>query len=76
MQVHDELVIDAAKDEVDKVKDILKTEMENAVKLSVPLDVDISVGNNWMECKRVSVFVKLFFRAAVSADERAERGAV
>ncbi len=51
LQVHDELVIDAAKDEVDKVKDILKTEMENAVKLSVPLDVDISVGNNWMECK-------------------------
>lgn len=51
LQVHDELVIDAAADEVDKVKEILKTEMENAVKLSVPLDVDISVGNNWMECK-------------------------
>ncbi|MCH5161200.1 MAG: DNA polymerase I [Clostridiales bacterium] len=51
LQVHDELIVDAAEDEVDKVKDILKTEMENAVKLSVPLDVSVSVGKNWMECK-------------------------
>lgn len=51
LQVHDELIIDADKDEVDAVKQIIKTEMENAVKLKVPLDADISVGNNWMECK-------------------------
>ena len=51
LQVHDELIIDAAEDELDAVKDIIKTEMENAIKLSVPLDVDISVGDNWMECK-------------------------
>ena len=51
LQVHDELIIDAAADEADEVSGILKTEMENAVKLSVPLDVDISVGANWMECK-------------------------
>lgn len=51
LQVHDELIIDAAEDEADEVSAILKTEMENAVKLSVPLDVDISVGANWMECK-------------------------
>lgn len=51
LQVHDELIIDAAADEADEVSAILKTEMENAVKLSVPLDVDISVGANWMECK-------------------------
>ncbi len=51
LQVHDELVIDAAADELDRVKEILKTEMENAVKLSVPLNVDISAGGNWMECK-------------------------
>ncbi len=51
LQIHDELIIDTAKDEIEKVKDILKTEMENAISLSVPLDVDISVGNNWMECK-------------------------
>lgn len=51
LQVHDELIVDAHPDEVEQVKDILKTEMENAVSLSVPLDVSISVGNNWMECK-------------------------
>lgn len=51
LQVHDELIVDADENEVDKVKSILKTEMENAVSLSVPLDVDISVGGNWMECK-------------------------
>ena len=51
MQVHDELIIDTAPDEVESVKAILKAEMENAVTLSVPLDIDISVGNNWMECK-------------------------
>ncbi|MCM1367966.1 MAG: DNA polymerase I [Roseburia sp.] len=51
LQVHDELIVDADENEVEKVKDILKTEMENAVSLSVPLDVDIAVGGNWMECK-------------------------
>ncbi|MCH5155051.1 MAG: DNA polymerase I [Clostridiales bacterium] len=51
LQVHDELIVDTAPDEVEQVKQILKTEMENAVTLSVPLNVDISVGNNWMECK-------------------------
>ncbi|MCH5154914.1 MAG: DNA polymerase I, partial [Clostridiales bacterium] len=51
MQVHDELIVDTAPDEVEQVKEILKCEMENAVSLSVPLNVDISVGNNWMECK-------------------------
>ncbi len=51
LQVHDELIVDAAENEVDKVKDILKTEMENAVNLSVPLNVSVSVGKNWMECK-------------------------
>ncbi len=51
LQIHDELVIDTAPDELDQVKDILKSEMEHAVSLSVPLDIDISVGKNWMECK-------------------------
>lgn len=51
MQVHDELIVDTAEDEIDAVKEILKSEMENAATLAVPLDVDISVGNNWMECK-------------------------
>lgn len=51
LQVHDELIVDAAADEVDEVIDILKTEMEGAVKLSIPLNVVVSVGKNWMECK-------------------------
>lgn len=51
LQVHDELIIDCPVEEAETVKTILKTEMENAVKLSVPLNVDVSVGKNWMECK-------------------------
>ncbi len=51
LQVHDELIVDAAADEVDKVIDILKSEMEGAVALSVPLNVVVAVGKNWMECK-------------------------
>ena len=51
LQVHDELIVDAPSDEAEQVKNILKTEMENAASLSVPLNVDISVGANWMECK-------------------------
>lgn len=51
LQVHDELIVDAAPDEAEKVQNIVRTEMEGAVSLSVPLDVDIAVGKNWMECK-------------------------
>ena len=51
LQVHDELLIEAHKDEVDTVKKILKEEMERAVVLSVPLEVDIHTGANWYEAK-------------------------
>ncbi len=51
MQVHDELIVDTAEDEIDAVKEILKSEMENAATLAVRLDVDISVGNTWLACK-------------------------
>ncbi len=47
LQVHDELVIDCPKEEVEKVSQILKTEMENAVTLKVPLTVEVGVGENW-----------------------------
>ncbi len=49
LQVHDELVFDAHKDELEIIKPIIKTEMENAFKLSVPLDVEIGIGENWLE---------------------------
>ena len=47
LQVHDELVIDCPKNEQDAVAEILKTEMENAVKMAVPLTVEVGVGDNW-----------------------------
>lgn len=51
LQVHDELVIDAFEDETDMVSSILKTEMENAVQLNVPLVAEIHCGKNWYEAK-------------------------
>jgi DNA polymerase-1 len=49
LQVHDELVFDVFTKELDEVKSIVKEKMENAVKLSVPLTVDMGTGNNWLE---------------------------
>ena len=49
LQVHDELVFDVFKPELEDMKTLIKTEMENAYKLSVPLDVDLDIGNNWLE---------------------------
>ncbi|WXR62003.1 DNA polymerase I [Peptostreptococcaceae bacterium AGR-M142] len=51
LQVHDELIIEAIAEEVEFVKEILKQEMENAIKLNVPLTVDLSEGNSWYEAK-------------------------
>lgn len=51
LQVHDELIIDCPKDEAEEVALILKTEMENAVTLKVPLTVDVGVGENWFVTK-------------------------
>jgi DNA polymerase-1 len=49
LQVHDELVFDIHKDELEMVQSIIKFEMENAFKMSVPLDVEVGLGNNWLE---------------------------
>ena len=51
LQVHDELIIDAFKDEAEKVKKILQEEMEGAVKLSVDLTVDVGEGETWLDAK-------------------------
>ena len=49
LQVHDELVFDTHKDELEIIKPIIKQEMENAFKMTVPLDVEIDLGKNWLE---------------------------
>jgi len=49
LQVHDELVFDVHKDELEIIKPIIKYEMENAFKMAVPLDVEIGLGKNWLE---------------------------
>ena len=51
LQVHDELILEAKIGDKEKAKQILKNSMENAVKLSVPLEVEISEANNWYDCK-------------------------
>ncbi|MGY8932638.1 MAG: DNA polymerase I [Flavobacteriales bacterium] len=49
LQVHDELVFDIYKPELEILKPLIKHEMENAFKLSVSLDVDLGIGENWLE---------------------------
>ncbi len=49
LQVHDELVFECPKSELDALTQLVKTEMENAYTLHVPLTVDIGVGHNWLE---------------------------
>ena len=51
LQVHDELLIEAYKDEEERVSQILQEEMENAVELSVPLIAEVHKGSNWYEVK-------------------------
>lgn len=51
LQVHDELIVEAHKDEVDKAKQILSEEMQGAMELNVPLKVDMSTGHSWYDAK-------------------------
>jgi hypothetical protein len=51
LQVHDELIVDTYKPELDEVKEIIRDKMENAMKLCVPLVVDIGVGSSWYDAK-------------------------
>lgn len=51
LQVHDELLVETAIDELEEVKDIVKRNMEDAVKLFVPLVADVSTGQSWYEAK-------------------------
>jgi DNA polymerase I len=49
LQVHDELVFDVKKKEMDTMKKIIEENMKNAMKLEVDLEIDMNVGNNWLE---------------------------
>lgn len=49
LQVHDELLVEAYKDEVEQIKQILVDNMKNAADLRVALEVEVEVGNNWNE---------------------------
>ena len=51
LQVHDELIFEVIKEELEIVKEIVINKMENAYKLNVPLKVEVEVGNNWYEAK-------------------------
>jgi DNA polymerase-1 len=51
LQVHDELILNVYREELESVKHIVKEEMENVLDLKVPLEVDINIGDNWYEAK-------------------------
>ena len=52
LQVHDELIVEAPENEKETVAKLLQEEMENAVKLSVPLTADAAVGRTWYDAKK------------------------
>ncbi len=49
LQVHDELVFEVPKDEIDTMRSVIREEMESAYELSIPLTVDMGEGGNWLE---------------------------
>ena len=49
LQIHDELMFDALPEEVEVLQTIVKEEMENVIRLSIPLTVECNYGNNWLE---------------------------
>ena len=51
LQVHDEIVLDVPHDELDTIKKLVKTTMEDAIELKVPLLVDENSGKTWYEAK-------------------------
>lgn len=49
LQIHDELVFDTPRDEVERLKEIVRREMTGAIDFGVPLEVGIGTGANWLE---------------------------
>ena len=51
LQIHDELVLEALADQADRLGQIVRDEMQDAMALKVPLKVDVGIGANWLEAK-------------------------
>jgi len=51
LQVHDELVFDVHRDELEQLRSLVVDDMENALELKVPLVVDVGAGENWLDAK-------------------------
>ena len=51
LQVHDEMMLEVPKEEIEEIKKLLKQCMENATTLKVPLIADVSEAENWYDCK-------------------------
>ena len=49
LQVHDELVFDCDKDEIEEVEKIVINKMKRAIKMDVPVDVEVGIGENWFD---------------------------
>ena len=49
LQVHDELIFDVYRPEVDVLMNIVKSNMKNAMPLRIPVEVDMKTGQNWLE---------------------------
>jgi len=54
LQVHDELVFEVPETELDTVKDLVRDKMENAIRLDVPVKVNIDYGKNWLQMQPVN----------------------
>ena len=52
LQVHDELLFDVPKEEIEAASALVKQEMENVIRLNVPIVVDIGIGQNWRDLKK------------------------
>lgn len=49
LQVHDELVFDVCKEELEMIQEIVRDKMLNALPLSIPIEVNLNTGENWLE---------------------------
>jgi DNA polymerase-1 len=49
LQIHDELLFEAPESELDELTNMVRTDMEGAIRLNVPIQVDVGVGDNWFE---------------------------